>query len=274
MTISFHFGVLAPRQLRTARNVKSTLSKNNSCSPSEIHICWKSNVFFQSMFSFKRSLTQANAMTPRDRRDLSTNSRSLWTESNAYVKNSLVRVMHTERNHALCYTFSFEMKATLKFMMQLKTFLAQLSVNRSRIVSSSETELLLAFHSSCIASSRSSAFPDSLSDSVPFEHFTPFDLTLDLWRSALTDSIGPARSQPILLLLQLLIVLKTWKDPGPAAVAADCAATGLQCIKMFAIMHPSRCFPSFVVVVVMIAATIFDQHVLTTRESCDLAMVP
>ena len=41
------------------------------------------------------------------------------------VENSLVRVMHTERNHALCYTFSFELKATLKFTIQLKTFLAQ-----------------------------------------------------------------------------------------------------------------------------------------------------
>ena len=37
-------------------------------------------------------------------------------------------------------------------------------------------------------------------------------------------------------------------------------------------MHPSRCFRSFVVVV-MIAATIFDQHVLTTHGSCVPAMV-
>ena len=55
-----------------------------------------------------------------------------------------------------------------------------------------------------------------------------------------------------------------YKDPGPAA-------TG-QSIKMFVIMHPSRCFPSFVVVV-MIAATIFDQHVLTIHGSCVAAMV-
>ena len=109
-------------------------------------------------------------------------------------------------------------------------------------------------------------------DSVPFEHVTTFDLNLDLWRSAFTDSFGPARSQTILLLLHLLTMLKTFKDPGSAAVAAGCAARGLQSIKMFAIMHPSRCFPSFVVVV-MIAATIFDQRVLTTRESCVLAMV-
>ena len=32
--------------------------KNNSCSPLRSS-CWKSNVFFQSMFSFKRSLTQS-----------------------------------------------------------------------------------------------------------------------------------------------------------------------------------------------------------------------
>ena len=41
--------------------------KNNSCSPFEIHICWMSNVFFQSMFSFKRTLAQARAMTRRHR---------------------------------------------------------------------------------------------------------------------------------------------------------------------------------------------------------------
>ena len=47
-------------------------------------------------------------------------------------------------------------------------------------------------------------------DSASFEHLTPFDLTLDLWRYAFTDSIGPARSQPILL-LQLLRLLKAFQ---------------------------------------------------------------
>ena len=42
---------------------------------------------------------------------------------------------------------------------------------------------------------------------------------------------------------------------------------------MFVIMHPSRCFPSLVVVVVMIAATTSDQHVLTIHGSCVPAMV-
>ena len=73
-------------------------------------------------------------------------------------------------------------------------------------------------------------------------------------------------------------MLKTSKDPGPATVAADCAATG--------VCNPSGCslscilhdvFPSFVVVdvvvVIMIAATIFDQHVLPTRESFVPTMV-
>ena len=44
-----------------------------------------------------------------------------------------------------------------------------------------------------------------------------------------------------------------------------------QSVRMFAIMHHSRCFP-LIVVVVMIAATIFDQHVVTTREFCVPAM--
>ena len=43
---------------------------------------------------------------------------------------------------------------------------------------------------------------------------------------------------------------------------------------MFIIKHPSRCFPSFVfVVVVTIAATISDQHVLTIHGFCVPAMV-
>ena len=37
----------------------------------------------------------------------------------------------------------------------------------------------------------------------------PFTRPLDLWRSAFTGSIDSARSQPILLLLQLLKLLKT-----------------------------------------------------------------
>ena len=110
---------------------------------------------------------------------------------------------------------------------------------QQRIRSNGLTELLLAFHPSCITSSRSSTFPDSLRsaqlysiqfafdqsstrfqisptrfqtrrDSASFGYLTPFDLTLDLWRSAFTDSIGQARSQPILL-LQLLRLLKAFQ---------------------------------------------------------------
>ena len=33
--------------------------------------------------------------------------------------------MHTERNHALCYTFSFALKATLKIHDKIETLLAQ-----------------------------------------------------------------------------------------------------------------------------------------------------
>ena len=44
-----------------------------------------------------------------------------------------------------------------------------------------------------------------------FGYMTPFDLTLDLWRSAFTSSIDSARSQPILLLLQLLRLLKAFQ---------------------------------------------------------------
>ena len=63
------------------------------------------------------------------------------------------------------------------------------SVNRSRIVSSSQTELLLAFHSSCITSPRSATFPDSLRDSMPFEH-----LTLMTWPSSSGVASSPTRS--------------------------------------------------------------------------------
>ena len=105
--------------------------------------------------------------------------------------------------------------------------------------------------------------------SLWFEWHSTLDLTLDLWRSAFPNSIGPARSQPSLLLLQLL---KTSKDPGLSAAAADCAATDLPSFTIFAIIHPSKSSPSFVVVVIMIVATIFDQHVLTILGFCNLAM--
>ena len=52
-----------------------------------------------------------------------------------------------------------------------------------------------------------------------------------------------------------------------------CLLTVGQSIRMFITKHPSRCFPSFVVVVVIIAATIFDQHVLTIRGFCVPAVV-
>ena len=70
--------LLAPWRLSTSssqhcKGCQVNTFKNNSCSPFEINICWKSNVFFQSMFSFERSLTQAHAMTRRHRLlDLST----------------------------------------------------------------------------------------------------------------------------------------------------------------------------------------------------------
>ena len=74
-----------------------------------------------------------------------------------------------------------------------------------------------------------------------FEWHSTLDLTLDLWRSKFTNSIGPARSQPSLLMLQLL---KTSKDPGLSAAAADCAATDLPSFTIFAIIHPSQSSPS------------------------------
>ena len=46
-----------------------------------------------------------------------------------------------------------------------------------------------------------------LENYVEFGYLTSFDLTPDLWRSAFTVSIDSARSQPILLLLQLLRLL-------------------------------------------------------------------
>ena len=55
----------SPTPTQHCRKCQINTFKNNSCSPFAIHICWKPSVFFQSMFSFKRSLTQAHAMTPR-----------------------------------------------------------------------------------------------------------------------------------------------------------------------------------------------------------------
>ena len=55
-----------------------------------------------------------------------------------------------------------------------------------------------------------------------------------------------------------------------------CLLTVGQSIRMFITKHPARCSPSFVVavvVVVMIAATISDQHVLTIHGFCVPAMV-
>ena len=52
-----------------------------------------------------------------------------------------------------------------------------------------------------------------------------------------------------------------------------CLLTVGQSIKMFITKHPPRCSPSFIVVVVMIAATISDQHVLTIHGFCVPAMV-
>ena len=55
-----------------------------------------------------------------------------------------------------------------------------------------------------------------------------------------------------------------------------CLLTVGQSIRMFITKHPSRCSPSFVVVVnvvVTIAATTSDQHVMTVRESCVPATV-
>ena len=92
------------------------------------------------------------------------------------------------------------------------------------------------------------------------------------WPDPLTSGVqrSPAQSARLVLnhFWNCWNCWKISKDPGLSA--ADYAATG-QPIKMFIIMHPSRRSPSFVVVV--IAATISDQHVLTTREFCVLAMV-
>ena len=106
-----------------------------------------------------------------------------------------------------------------------------------------------------------------LENHAEFGYLTPFDLTpLDLWRSAFTGSIESARSQPILLLMQqprllrLLRLLKAFQRSRSV-----CCCTVLQRV------NPSGCSPSFVVV--GIAATISDQHVLTIRGFCVLAMV-
>ena len=54
-----HFGVLALRQLNALWEVPNQHFQKQFVLTFEIHICWMSNVFFQSMFSFKRSLTQS-----------------------------------------------------------------------------------------------------------------------------------------------------------------------------------------------------------------------
>ena len=50
-----------------------------------------------------------------------------------------------------------------------------------------------------------------LENHAEFGYLTPFDLTPDLWRSAFTGSIELAHSQPYLLLLQLLKLLKAFQ---------------------------------------------------------------
>ena len=158
--------------------------------------------------------------------------------THARLTTNLHRATHTE-NCANCVNCGTNV-SRLRVRICSETRLDLLAQQRFR--SGGLTELLLAFHPSCMTSSRfvdvsrfvafcstiqypvaidqsSTRFQISLTrfqirrDSVSFEYLTPFDLTLDFWRSAFTDSIGPARSQPILLLLQLLIMLKTSKDP-------------------------------------------------------------
>ena len=70
------------------------------------------------------------------------------------------------------------------------------------------------------------------------------DLTLDLWRSAVPDSVGPTRSQPNLLWLQLL------RNPEI-----------LVCLLLLTVVTS----------ITNLSNT--DQHTLTTRAFCDLALV-
>ena len=99
--------------------------KNNSCSLLEIHICWKSNVFFQSMFSLKRILTQAHAMTRRHQLlDLSTKLLMHFKTHDVIEKHMYASCTPNVIMH--CAARSRVNKKHLKFMMQLKLSLRDL----------------------------------------------------------------------------------------------------------------------------------------------------
>ena len=180
---------------RTLRSVRSTLSKNSSYLPFEIHICWRFTI------SQLKNLLWRSPAQPQGLKHVRISARKLvmhldWKRLQVKLKNNL-HIMHTwpptyNVLHMLktMQTVWIAEQVFQDFECEFAQRLVQMaSVNRSRIVSSSQTELLLAFHPSCITSPRSATFPDSLRDSMPFEH-----LTLLTWPP--TRSSLFARSQP------------------------------------------------------------------------------
>ena len=96
--------------------------------------------------------------------------------------------------------------------------------------------------------------------------------------AAATETAVTAESFPKILVCLLTVGISAAAATATAVTAESfpkilvCLLTVGQSIRMFITKHPSRCSPSFVVVV-MIAATISDQHVLTIHGFCAPAMV-
>ena len=198
-----HLGVSALCQ-RTLGSVRSTLSKNSSYSPFETHICWRFTISQLKKLAVAKPRPSPGTETCSDLRTKTANALGLKAIASEIEKTTCTSCT---LDHQL--TFVLHMLKTMQtvwiaeqvfqdFECEFAQRLVQMaSVNRSRIVSSSQTELLLAFHPSCITSPRSATFPDSLRDSMPFEHWTllTWPSTSGVPRSPTRSSLF-ARSQP------------------------------------------------------------------------------
>ena len=85
-----------------------------------------------------------------------------------------------------------------------------------------------------------------LENHAEFGYLTPFDLTPDLWRSAFTGSIDSARSQTI----SAATATAETAENFPKILVCLLLTVG-QFIGTFVTKHPSRCFPSFTLLLLL-----------------------
>ena len=241
-TSTWRLSALPTVHSRTHGSVCSTLS-NNSYSPFEIHIfCGNPTKELAKQPGSSPTCSDHGTNNIQFGLKAITSQIEKQPANHARSTTNVHRATHAE-NRAHCKT------SNANLLRDSFNLLAQ-----QRIRSSGLHSTIAGVQPSCITSSRSSTFPDSLRsaplfsiqfafdqsstrfqisetrfqthslrfqtrspsfqtqrDSASFGYLTPFDRPLDLWRSAFTGSIDSARSQPILLLLQLLRLLKAFQ---------------------------------------------------------------